>query len=60
VVSAAMNTSGQIGSLISPVLVIYLVEWSGNWSVPLYLMGILFLVGTVSWLFVDPRRPIFD
>jgi cyanate permease len=60
VVSAAMNTSGQIGSLISPVLVIYLVDWYGNWSVPLYLMGILFLVGTVSWLFVDPRRPIFD
>ena len=60
VVSAAMNTSGQIGSLISPVLVIYLVDWCGDWSVPLYLMGILFLVGTVSWLFVDPRRPIFD
>jgi ACS family glucarate transporter-like MFS transporter len=60
VVSAAMNTSGQIGSLISPVLVIELVQRLGNWSAPLYLMGILFLVGAVSWLLVDPRRPVFD
>jgi MFS family permease len=60
VVSAAMNTSGQIGSLISPVLVIHLVHWSSDWSTPLFLMGALFLVGMVSWLFVDPRRPIFE
>jgi MFS transporter, ACS family, glucarate transporter len=60
VVSAAMNTSGQIGALICPVLVIHLVHKFGDWNAPVYLMGILFLVGAVSWLFVDPRQPVFD
>jgi MFS-type transporter involved in bile tolerance (Atg22 family) len=55
-----MNTSGQIGSLISPVLVIELVQRLGDWSAPLYPMGILFLAGAVSWLSIDPRRPVFD
>jgi ACS family glucarate transporter-like MFS transporter len=60
VVSAAMNTSGQIGALICPVLVIHLVRRYGEWNAPLYLMGVLFLVGAVSWLFVDPRKQVFD
>jgi MFS family permease len=60
VVSAAMNTSGQVGALICPVLVIHLVRRYGDWNAALYLMGILFLVGAVSWLFVDPRKPVFD
>jgi MFS transporter, ACS family, glucarate transporter len=60
VVSAAMNTSGQIGALICPVLVIHLVHRFADWNAPVYLMGILFLVGAVSWFFVDPRKPVFD
>jgi MFS transporter, ACS family, glucarate transporter len=60
VVSAAMNTSGQIGALVCPVLVIRLVHNYGDWNAPVYLMGILFLVGGVSWLFVDPRKPVFE
>ena len=59
VVSAAMNTSGQIGSILSPVVVVWLASWI-NWSAPLYLMGGLFLFGAVWWLVVDPRKPIFD
>ncbi len=60
VVSATMNTSGQIGSLLCPLIVAYSVEWFGSWSLPLYLMGFLFLLGAVCWLIIDPRQPIFD
>jgi len=35
------------------------VQWFGSWNVPLYVMGVLFLVGAASWLVVDPRRPVF-
>lgn len=59
VVSAAMNTSGQVASIFSPLMVVWLVKWV-NWSAPLYVMGGLFLFGAVWWLVVDPRRPIFD
>jgi MFS family permease len=60
VVSAAMNTSGQIGSLLCPLIVAYSVEWYKNWNLPLYLMGGLFLLGVVCWGLIDPRRPIFE
>jgi MFS family permease len=60
VVSATMNTAGQVGSLLSPVLVTVLAEQFADWNAPLYLIGLLFLVGAVSWCFVDPRRRVFD
>lgn len=60
VVSAAMNTSGQVGSVFSPLLVTFLLAQLGDWNAPLLVMGALFLVGAVSWAFIDPRRRIFD
>lgn len=59
VVSAAMNTAGQLAGIVCPIAVAYIVRETGNWSLPLYLLGALFLAGAVSWMFVDPRRPVF-
>lgn len=60
VVSAVMNTSGQIGSVLSPLVVTSLLQWFGSWNAPLVVMGGLFLMGAVAWLCVDPRKQIFD
>ncbi|MBP8259681.1 MAG: MFS transporter [Verrucomicrobia bacterium] len=60
VVSAAMNTSGQIGSVLSPIMVTFLLAQVGDWNAPLFVMGGLFMVGAVSWGFVNPRDKIFD
>ena len=60
VVSAAMNTSGQIGSVLSPLLVTFLLRELGSWDAPLLVMGGLFLLGAISWGFVDPRKRIFE
>jgi len=59
VVSAAMNTSGQIGSVICPLIVIWLQQHY-DWNAPLYLIGGLFLVGAVAWGFINPHRKIFE
>lgn len=59
VVSAAMNTSGQIGSLLSPVMAIAMLTAFGDWNAPLYLIAILLFAGAVCWCFVDPRRRVF-
>jgi len=32
----------------------------GSWNVPLYVMGVLFVIGTACWVIVDPERPVFD
>ena len=59
VVGATMNTAGQIASLLCPIVVAYSVEWYGSWDFPLYLLGVLFLIGAVCWLIIDPRRAVF-
>jgi MFS family permease len=60
VISAAMNTSGALSSVLSPLLVTWLLRLYGNWNVPLYVMGGLFLMGAVCWSLIDPRKRIFD
>ncbi|HBJ82893.1 MAG TPA: MFS transporter [Verrucomicrobiales bacterium] len=59
VVGAAMNTSGQIGSIACPLIVIWLQQHY-DWNAPLYLIGGLFLLGAVAWGFINPHRKIFE
>jgi ACS family glucarate transporter-like MFS transporter len=59
-VSAAMNTSGQVGAILSPILVAAVVRTFSNWSAPLYLAGVLFLLGALCWLWVDPTKPVSE
>jgi MFS-type transporter involved in bile tolerance (Atg22 family) len=55
-----MNTSGQVGAILSPILVAAVVQRSSNWSAPLYLAGVLFLLGALCWLWVDPTKPVSE
>jgi MFS transporter, ACS family, glucarate transporter len=58
VVGAAMNTAGQVGGILSPIVVGVVVQSFSNWNAPLYLTGVLYLFGAVCWFWIDPRRPI--
>jgi cyanate permease len=60
VVGATMNSVGNLAAMLNPLIVAYSVQWFGNWDLPLYLMGGLFLLGALCWTVVDPSRPIFD
>jgi MFS family permease len=57
-VSATMNTAGQIGAIACPLLVVYLEEHYG-WSTDLVFIGVSFLIASVTWLFIDPRKKVF-
>ena len=59
VVSAAMNTAGQVGGFLCPIVVTYVVERYHAWSAPIYLMAGLFAIGTVAWLLIDPKERVF-
>ncbi|MCC7419726.1 MAG: MFS transporter [Planctomycetaceae bacterium] len=59
VVGAAMNTSGQIGSVISPLLVTWLQKHY-DWNAPLLAIGGLYFVGAAAWAFINPTRKIFE
>jgi MFS family permease len=58
-VTGAMNTAGQIGAFLSPIILPYFLETGAeDWATPLSIAGGLYLVGAACWLFIDPGRPI--
>jgi len=58
VVSAFMNTSGQIGGIVGPSLVPYLVDGHGGWPVSIGIMSALYLIAAACWLFIDARQKV--
>ena len=61
VVSAAMNTSGALSSVVSPLMVTRLLKhYENDWNMPLFVMGGLFLVGAVCLGFINPHKRVFD
>jgi MFS family permease len=56
VLSAGMNTTGQIGSIASPIVAAYMVDHYANWALPLYVMAALYLFSAFTWFFVKPPR----
>jgi MFS transporter, ACS family, glucarate transporter len=56
VMSATMNTAGQVGGVLCPVIVAFVVQRFASWSMPLYLTGTLYLFGALCWLWIDPER----
>jgi ACS family glucarate transporter-like MFS transporter len=58
-ISAAMNTAGQVGGVLSPIAFAMLTEGGGgSWSAPLYVTAGLYAFGAVCWAFVRPERAI--
>jgi MFS family permease len=58
VLSASMNTTGQLGSILSPLVAGAIVHWFADWNAPLLVMAALYFASSVLWLAVDPRRAI--
>jgi ACS family glucarate transporter-like MFS transporter len=55
VVSAAMNTCGNIGGAISPLVVGYSVQLWHSWTMPFYVTGAVYIIGGVLTLAIDPK-----
>jgi sugar phosphate permease len=60
VVSGFMNTVGNIGGAIAPVVVGYAVKNFGSWTLPFYVMAAVLAFGVVMWLLVDPNRSVLE
>ncbi len=58
VVSGAMNTFGNLGGVVSPLVVGLCLERLGSWNAPLVTVAVCYLLAAVCWLFIDPRHPI--
>jgi sugar phosphate permease len=57
-VTAAMNTFGNIGGAISPLVVGYAVQWYGSWTLPFFITAGVYLAGGILTLFINPGKPL--
>jgi cyanate permease len=55
-----MNTSGQVGGILSPIVLALIVERFDNWSLPLLVMAVLYTAAALAWLVIDPRKPLVE
>ena len=60
IVTGFMNTVGNLGGTLGPIVIGYAVKEWGSWSLPFYLMAAVFFFGILMWLLVDPYQPIFE
>lgn len=60
VVTGFMNTVGNLGGALAPVVVGYAVKNWQSWSLPFYVMAVVFVFGAVMWLLIDPRQPVIS
>jgi ACS family glucarate transporter-like MFS transporter len=58
-VSATMNTAGQVGGILSPIIFALLTRNATTWEAPLFLIAGLYFFGGLCWWFVHPERPLY-
>jgi MFS family permease len=58
VVTGFMNTVGNLGGAMAPLVVGYAVERLNSWTLPFYIAAAVFAFGVVMWLLVDPRSSV--
>jgi len=58
VVSGAMNTFGNLGGALSPVVIGVALERWGGWQASLLSIAICYGLAALCWLRIDPTRPI--
>jgi ACS family glucarate transporter-like MFS transporter len=56
--SAAMNTMGALGSLVSSLLFPILMRWTGNITLYFGVAALLNVVAMVCWKYIDPSRSL--
>jgi MFS transporter, ACS family, glucarate transporter len=56
--SGTMNMMGNFGGFVSPIVVGYVIQQTGNWNLTFYVTGAFYLLGAVCWLLLDPATPL--
>jgi ACS family glucarate transporter-like MFS transporter len=60
VVSGAMNTFGNLGGTLSPIVIGLCLEAWSSWAASLLTVAVFYLVAAACWLAIDPLDRIAD
>ena len=60
IITGFMNSFGNVGGAIAPLITGHLVDKYGSWNLPFYGMAAVFIFGAVMWLLVDPYQSVLN
>jgi ACS family glucarate transporter-like MFS transporter len=58
VITGFMNTFGNLGGLIGPLVVGFAVDRWHSWTFPFHVTALVYAAGAVAWLTIDPSQKI--
>jgi ACS family glucarate transporter-like MFS transporter len=58
VITGCMNTLGNLGGLVGPMVVGIAVDRWQSWTFPFYITALVYAGGALAWLAIDPLSPI--
>jgi MFS transporter, ACS family, glucarate transporter len=58
VVTGFMNTFGNLGGLAAPLVVGFAVDRLGSWALPFHVTALVYALGAVAWLAIDPEKKL--
>lgn len=58
ILSGAMNTAGNLGGFCCGILFGQLVQSSGNYNLPLYMIAVMLIISATLFAFINPSKPI--
>ncbi|HJU42791.1 MAG TPA: MFS transporter [Vicinamibacterales bacterium] len=53
-----MNTFGNLGGFIGPLVVGYAIARWQSWTISFYIAAVIYVVGALAWLVIDPTRTL--
>jgi nitrate/nitrite transporter NarK len=59
-VTGAMNTFGNIGGALSPLVVGYAVQWYNSWTLPFFVTAGVYVAGGILTLLVNPNKRLMQ
>jgi len=58
VVTGCMNTFSNLGGVLTPMVVAFAVDRWHSWTFPFYVTAVVYAIGAVIWLAIQPGIPI--
>src|SRR3954471_11717379 len=58
VAAGTMNTVGQVGGILSPLVLAYLVDATNDWNAPLLVLAGIYAVAALAWLLINPEQRV--
>lgn len=58
VTAGVMNTVGQVGGILSPLVLAYLVDATNNWNLSLLVLAGIYAIAGIAWLTINPDQRV--